>query len=96
MTTIDIYSFYYSGLTSIIFNENIEISRYAFRYCYKLKEVNLVEVRIKTLELGFFGNSNLETIYLPKLLIAMKEVVFENNPLKNIFCYSNILSFLIS
>ena len=32
---------------------------------------------------------NLETIYLPKLLIKTKKRVFGNNPLKNIFCYSN-------
>ena len=58
-------------------------------YCGKLKEVNLVEVKIKTLEYGTFLDCKLETVYLPKILITMKEIVFENNPLKNIFCYSN-------
>jgi len=90
LTKIGISSFYSSGLTSILINENIEtIDRYAFCDCYQLKEVNLFEVKIKTLEYGIFSNSKLETIYLPKKLISMKQVVFENNPLKNIFCYSN-------
>jgi len=84
------YSFYFSGLTSIIFNENIKtIDEFAFAFCYQLKEVNLVEVKIKTLENGTFSYSKLEIVYLPKILITMKKRVFENNPLKNIFCYSN-------
>jgi len=90
LTKIGEYSFSYSGLTSIIFNKNIEtIDSLAFSYCHQLKEVNLVEVKVKTLEYGTFLDCKLETIYLPKLLITMKELVFENNPLKNIFCYSN-------
>jgi len=90
LTKISGSSFSNSGLTSIIFNKNIEtIDCFAFSSCYQLKEVNLVEVKIKTLEYGTFHYSNLETVYLPKLLISMKEVVFGNNPLKNIFCYSN-------
>jgi len=90
LTKIGISSFYSSGLASILINENIKtIDRYAFCDCYQLKEVNLFEVKIKTLEYWIFSNSNLETIYLPKELISMKQVVFENNPLKNIFCYSN-------
>ena len=90
MNKIDDYSFYASGIKSIIFNKNIEtVASFTFSYCCQLKEVNLVEVKIKTLELGTFNNCSLETIYLPKLLIKMKEMVFGNNPLKNIFCYSN-------
>ena len=86
-------SFDSSGIASIIFNKNIEIiDSFAFSYCYQLKEVNLVEVKIKILEYAAFSNCNLEAIYLPKLLIKMKEMVFGNNPLKNIFCYSNMPS----
>ena len=90
LTKIDKTSFYASGITSIKFKENIEtIDSFAFSFCYQLKEVNLFEVKIKTLECGTFSNCNLETIYLPKLLISMKSKVFCNNPLKNIFCYTN-------
>jgi len=93
LTKIRYSSFRASGIESIIFNENIEtIGSYAFSYCYQLKEVNLIEVKIKTLEYGTFYCCNLETIYLPKLLMKMKKIVFGNNPLKNIFCYSNIPS----
>ena len=90
LTKIGYTSFSYSGLTSIIFNKNIEtIDKFAFSSCYQLNKVNLVEVKIKTLEYGTFSSCRLETIHLPKLLISMDRVVFENNPLKNIFCYSN-------
>ena len=90
MTKICDCSFSFSGIASIIFNINIEtIDNFAFRSCYQLKEVNLVEVKIKTLKYGIFQYCNLETIYLPKLLIEMSKVVFGNNPLQNIFCYSN-------
>jgi len=90
LTKIGGSSLSFSGLTSIIFNKNIEaIDTYAFYGCSKLKEVNLVEVKIKTLEYGTFQYCKLETVYLPRSLITMKEIVFEKNPLKNIFCYSN-------
>ena len=60
LTKIGIYSFNYSGLTSIILNENIEaIGKHAFAYWYQLKEVNLVEVKIKTLEKGIFKSCKL-------------------------------------
>jgi len=85
LTKIGNTSFDSCGIESIIFNKNIEaLDSYAFGGCNQLKEV-----KIKTLEYGIFSNYNLETIYLPKLLIKMKEIVFINNPLKNIFCYSN-------
>ena len=90
LTEIGDSSFRASGIASIIFNNNIEtIESFAFRSCNQLKEVNLVEVKIKTLEYGTFSYCNLENIYLPKLLIKMEEMVFCDNPLKNIFCYSN-------
>ena len=90
LTKIGINSFYSSGLTSIIFNENIEtINSRAFMSCYKLKEVNLVEIKIKILKFGIFQFSKLETVYLPRQLKKMEGLVFQNTPLKNIFCYSN-------
>jgi len=90
LTKIGASPFSPSGLTSIIFNKNIEtIDNLAFMFCYQLKEVNLVETKIKTLEYGIFSYCNLETIYLPKLLRTMMGEAFSNNPLKNIFCYSN-------
>ena len=90
LTKIDSCSFEVSGLTSVIFNKNIEIiDHFAFSSCYQLKEVNLVEAKIKILEYGAFHCCKLENVYLPRALITMKEVVFGNNPLKNIFCYSN-------
>ena len=90
LTKIGEDSFRYSGLTSIIFNKALEtIDIYAFSNCDQLKEINLVEVKIKKLKKGIFSDCGLETIYLPKQLIAMKELVFENNPLKHIFCFSN-------
>ena len=90
MTKIGEYSFSYSGLTSIKFNKALEtIDIYAFDSCNQLKVVNLVEIKIKTLECETFINCRLETVYLPKQLITMKERVFGNNPLKNNFCYSN-------
>ena len=90
LTKIDSCSFEVSGLTSIIFNKNIEIiDHFAFSGCYQLKEVNLVETKIKILEYGTFHCCKLENVYLPKILKTMKEVVFGNNPLKNIFCYSS-------
>jgi len=90
LNKIGVTSFSFSGITTIIFNKNIEtIGSYAFSECYQLKEVNLVDVKIKTLKCGTFSNCNLESIYLPKLLIKMEEKVFGHNPLKNIFCYSN-------
>jgi hypothetical protein len=96
LTKISQDSFSYSGLTSIIFNKTLEtIDNYAFSHCNQLKEVNLVEAKIKTLKQGIFSDCRLETVYLPKLLIKMKAVVFNNNPLKNIFCYSNNPSDLV-
>ena len=90
MTKIGGCSFSHSRLTSIIFNKNIEtIDSFAFSGCDQLKEVNLIEVKIKTLEYGTFSYCKLETVYLPKQLETMKQVVFGNNPLKNIFCYSS-------
>ena len=89
LTTIGGTSFGHSGIVSISFNKNIEIiEHFAFSSCYKLKEINLVEVKIKTLEYGTFSHCKLEVIYLPKGLIEMKQIVFAYNPLKNIFCYS--------
>ena len=89
LTTIGDTSFSHSGIVSVTFNKNIEtIGSFAFSCCYKLKEVNLVEVKIKTLEYGTFSHCKLEVIYLPKGLVEMKQKVFFDNPLKNIFCYS--------
>ena len=90
LTKIGGCSFSHSRLTSIIFNKNIQtIDSFAFSGCDQLKEVNLIEVKIKTLEYGTFSYCKLETVYLPKQLETMKQVVFGNNPLKNIFCYSS-------
>ena len=90
MTKIDKHSFNSSGLTSIIFNQALEtIDIYAFSYCDQLKEVNLVDLKLKTLKQGIFSDCRLETVYLPKQLRTLDAVVFENNPLKNIFCFSN-------
>ena len=90
LTKIGFSSFSSSGIASIIFNNNIKtIEGSAFKNCNQLKEVNLVEVKIKTLEYGAFSNCNLETIYLPRQLINISPMAFGNNPLKNIFCYSN-------
>jgi len=73
LTKIGIYSFWYSGLTSIIFNDSIEtIDRNAFDYCYQLKEANLVETKIKTLEFEIFQFSKLENIYLPRQIIKIE------------------------
>lgn len=90
MTEICECSFSHSGITSVTFNKNLEIiGSFAFSRCYQLKEINLIEVKIETLEYGAFSRCRLEVIYLPKGLKEMKEIVFADNPLKNIFCYSN-------
>jgi len=65
LTEIGDSSFRASGITSIKFNNNIDsIESFAFSSCNQLKEVNLVEVKIKTLEYGTFSYCNLETISL--------------------------------
>ena len=90
LTEIGDCAFSHSGITSVTFNKNLEIIRsFAFSGCHQLKEINLIEVKIETLEYGTFSYCRLEVIYLPKGLKEMKEIVFANNPLKHIFCYSN-------
>lgn len=90
VTEIMSYVFAETGISSVTFHSSItRLYSDAFEGCKNLKQVDLRQTNITSLDWGVFDNSGLEVVYLPKKMTELKQYAFAHNPLKHIFAYTD-------
>ena len=90
VTEIMSYVFAETGISSVTFHSSItRLYSDAFEGCKNLKQVDLRQTNITSLDWGVFDNSGLVVVYLPKKMTELKQYAFAHNPLKHIFAYTD-------